>query len=389
MSETATMEKALLAAPAEPRNPTSAMVVQVARDHGVSPLRQFTEMMRLSRGENGIGFHEYFAGQLYLPNLPRERKREFVGQRGSNRLNERLSPLSVMQMAHLLDDKVLYPELMARLGLPATETQAVVATPRHTGRIPRLRDGAAVESFLLNDARYPLFAKPVAGSRSVGSAFIAGVDGAARRVMLGNGVEVALDRFIDELLGDHHSGVVLQSAVVQHPQMTALAGPALGTLRLVTVADGASAPALLYALWKLPAPAAMSDNFWQPGSMIALLDPADGTAGRCQRGTGPQAEILREHPVSGKPVEGFRIPHWDAAVDLVCQGHAVFPEFGILGWDIGMTADGPVIVECNTSPFHGLYQLASGRGVLNAEFRPVFERVFARHGAAAKARKAA
>ena len=150
------------------------------------------------------------------------------------------------------------------------------------------------------------------------------------------------------------------------------AGDAIGTVRVVTVRD-ADLPRPLYALWKLPSPRAMSDNFWQEGSMVAEI--ADGgLLGRCRIGTGLDGRWIEAHPVSGLRFDSFRVPHFDAALDTANRAHALFPEFGVIGWDIAIGPDGPVIIEANDNPFHGLYQLAYGRGIRNPEFTPVFDR---------------
>ena len=47
----------------------------------------------------------------------------------------------------------------------------------------------------------------------------------------------------------------------------------------------------------------------------------------------------------------------------------------MIGWDVAISPEGPVIIECNDNPFHTLYQLSHGRGVLNPDFAPVFDRV--------------
>jgi D-alanine-D-alanine ligase-like ATP-grasp enzyme len=56
----------------------------------------------------------------------------------------------------------------------------------------------------------------------------------------------------------------------------------------------------------------------------------------------------------------------------------MLPEAGVIGWDVAISPDGPLIIECNTNPFHTLYQMAHRRGVRNPDFMPVFERVAAR-----------
>ena len=65
-------------------------------------------------------------------------------------------------------------------------------------------------------------------------------------------------------------------------------------------------------------------------------------------------------------------------LQLACDAHAVFPEFGICGFDIAITPEGPKVLECNDNPSHMLYQLAAQRGVNNAELVPVWDQVIAR-----------
>ena len=86
-------------------------------------------------------------------------------------------------------------------------------------------------------------------------------------------------------------------------------------------------------------------------------------------------ETLENHPVSGIGLRGMHIPHWEDVTRLATQAHTLAIGNGVLGFDIGMTPTGPVVVECNTNPLHTVYQLATGRGILNAEFVPVFKRI--------------
>ena len=144
----------------------------------------------------------------------------------------------------------------------------------------------------------------------------------------------------------------------------------------------------LYAVWKIPSPKAMSDNFWQDGSMIGAIDIETGEILRARTGSGLKGQDIETHPVSGKRLVGFQLPCFQDALALACQAHDVFPEFGILGFDMAITADGPAVVECNDNPFHTLFQIANQRGIRNADFLPVFEKVTKRSAEAlAKQRK--
>ncbi|MEX0312004.1 MAG: sugar-transfer associated ATP-grasp domain-containing protein [Tateyamaria sp.] len=365
--------KALLTPPPTPVPAAPQMIVEVARAHGVSPFRQMREMWAVRRGPGQLKSHEYHASGVYDPELQMEEKKTFVGEMGSFKLNLKLSPADLTPLRAFIRDKAMYAALLDRLGARTTHTQAVVHPNRAFGNIPVLRDPQAIIDFLTNDAAYPLFGKPCEGSKSVGSALITGLEGNMLR--LGNGREVDLDGFAHELVADYPEGFILQSAVQQHPDMTAITGPAVGTLRIVTLRDENGAK-VLYSLWKLPSPSAMSDNFWQAGSMVAQVGD-DGVVTRCKRGTGLAAEWIDTHPVSGKAIVGAQIPHWDAVHKLALDNHMLFPEFGVFGWDIAVDADGPLVVECNANPFHTLYQIATGEGALNPRHMARFEATMA------------
>lgn len=369
-STTASANKALLAAPKAPKPPAAETMVQIARDHGVSPLRQMREMITLRRGAGKLAAHEYVSTSAFNPAFDMAAKKEFVGRTGSYDLNVAASPMKLTVSRGFVRDKVLYTQLLRSMGLPATETQAVAHSARNFGDIPALRNPQDVSAFLLARAKFPIFGKPVEGSGSVGSILIMGLDTKSGLLQLGNGREMDLDAFSQEVINDYPEGFLLQSAIDQHDTLKAVTGAAVGTLRVVTTRDAAGIKPL-YTIWKIPSPHAMSDNYWQAGSMIAEIDP-DGQVLHCARGAGPGYERIDAHPVSGIAFTGLQIPHWDALHNLAVDAHGVFPEFGIIGWDIGMSATGPVIIEANDNPFHALYQLAANRGVRNSDFMPRF-----------------
>ncbi len=371
---TVTADKALLAAPPAPKAPAAPLLVEVARKYNVSPIRQFREMVSLNWGPGKLAMHEYYSSGAFDPKLSAAQKREFVGETASRKLNRRLSPIRKTPSRSFIRDKVMYSALLEQLGLRTTKTQAVVLRDRSYGNIPALRDIEDIKEFLVNTAVYPIFGKPVEGSKSVGSALIEDIDRSAGVLLLANGKKVDVATFANETYNDFDKGFIFQSAVQQHPDMRKMTGKAVGTLRVVTIRDETGVEPL-YSAWKIPAPTAMSDNFWQPGSMVAEVDISTGKLVRCKRGSGVKAEWIDAHPVNGEVFAGYQIPHWEAVKKLVAQAHDLFPEFGVFGWDIAVTPDGPLIIECNANPFHTLYQLATGRGILNEDFKPRFDAV--------------
>ena len=369
--------KALLGTPLKAPEPASQLILEVARAHGVSPIKQFREMLRLQRGVSGVSFSEYYAGHLYRPELSREEKAEFIGMKGSTTINHRCSPIKLGDMRPFIRDKVMYTTMLEGIGLPTTKTQAVATHDRGFGAIPALRTVEAIVEFLLEKAVYPVFGKPVEGSQSVGSALLRGVDKTKHMIEMGNGKSFDLTAFAQEIMTDYPEGFIFQDAVAQHKALTDVAGPAVGTLRVVTVIEE-NVPRVLYTCWKVPSPKAMSDNYWQSGSMLGGVDIETGKVTHCVTGSGMNREEIAQHPVTGKSFAGLQVPHWDRVKDVAIEAHHLTPEFGIFGWDIAVGEDGPVIIECNANPFHALYQLSEGRGILNADMTPVFDKVAAR-----------
>lgn len=348
---------------------------RVARETGISPIRQFRNFISVYR--NGINGREYYSQQVYLPQHDGEARKAFVGERGNFLLNLKLSPPGLTHMRGFFADKIALTAVLSHLGLPATQPQAALSQHRQFGRLKVLRNEAELLNFLQADARYPVFGKPLDLLQAIGSVGIRSVDPAADLVELANGRTARLSGLVKDIIRSYGDGFLFEDAIDQHPEVTARIGPAIGSLRVCTVVADEE-PEVLYAVWKVPSPTGMSDNFWQAGTMLALPDQATGEVLKCRRGTGPDTEWIDGHPQSGQRLTGFRIPHFEAAKALAVSAHAIFPINGVLGWDIAIGANGPLIIEANENPAHQLYQFASGRGVRNPDFEPILQRVIAR-----------
>lgn len=360
-----------------PAQTSRSLVEVVARKHGTSPLKQFADLWRLKGGQNRLVAKEYYEYELYRPEFTPAQKKEFVGEKGSLALNLRLAPPSFTNMRNFLADKVGLTTLMGGLGLPTTRIQACFHPFRGFGTTRTLRSAAEVRDFLTGAARYPLFGKPIRGAGAMGSVLILRLEGDLAH--LANGGTAALETLCAQIAACTEYGFVFQDAVTPHPMIEEVSGArAVSTVRVVTVNE-TDHPRVLYTLWKLPAASAMSDNFWQKGSLIALVDPATGQVGTVRYGSALDSQWVETHPVTGKPLKGITLPNWRAVVDLAVAAHAVVPDNGILGWDIALTPEGATLIECNENTGHGLYQLASGRGVLNADFAPAFAAIEARN----------
>jgi hypothetical protein len=65
-----------------------------------------------------------------------------------------------------------------------------------------------------------------------------------------------------------------------------------------------------------------------------------------------------------------QVPRWSDVLSLVLRAQACFAGLRTIGWDVGITQEGPLLVEGNARYGFDLFQVAFDRG-----FAPDFERV--------------
>ncbi|HEU4630185.1 MAG TPA: sugar-transfer associated ATP-grasp domain-containing protein [Gemmatimonadaceae bacterium] len=156
--------------------------------------------------------------------------------------------------------------------------------------------------------------------------------------------------------------VLLQRALENHPDVAALTNGALATVRVVTLRALSGAISLFSATYRMPTGGAVIDAF-SHGGMAAPVDTETGQLGPAgtlrMAATGVAADT---HPDTGARITGVRLPDWDAVVALVLRAHAVVPGLvPLIGWDVALTADGPVLIEGNVPPSSALMQVPRRR----------------------------
>jgi len=144
---------------------------------------------------------------------------------------------------------------------------------------------------------------------------------------------------------------IAQERLRNHPDLAALGGEGLSTLRVVTVMRGDGTPEVAWAGFRFSVGTAVVDNYrgGTLGNLSCEVDMGNGSISRAFTG-GPGGlgmEPVDIHPTAGIPLRGLRIPLWDEAVRLALDAAPVFLPLRTLGFDIGLTPDGPRVVELN------------------------------------------
>lgn len=156
------------------------------------------------------------------------------------------------------------------------------------------------------------------------------------------------------------AGLIVQPRLVNHAAMRDLSNGALATVRLVTCRNEWNGVEAVGAALRMACGRnTVVDNF-HAGGIAAAVELVTGTLGQAtDLGTRPGPGWLDHHPDTGARITGRRLPLWDRTVEVAEAAHAAFAHRAIIGWDIAITDDGPLIVEANGAPDLDILQRVS------------------------------
>lgn len=341
------------------------MMGWVRDNHGVSQARQLWEMTRLYRAKHRLPPLDYYSRGLYRRSKSWAEKLEYIGETSNHRLNHSLQPDGLATHWAMINDKMLTSFVFQGMGIPTSKTLAVYGLGARYGDFPHILTREGLIAALSDPPDAGLFGKPVDGSLGVGAVSIRCALGGGK-LMLTSGREVDVTALADEIIRLFPRGYLLQERLHLHPDLAALMGETVATVRVCTI-HPESGPELLYACLRLPAEKAPIDGGAVSGNGAALIDPASGVILRAMRGIYPTGGPFEMAPTGAGPLVGFALPRFREAVELVLSAHRAFPDHGIIGWDVVLTAQGPLLNEMNANTHHMVWQRATDRGFLNPE----------------------
>jgi hypothetical protein len=164
---------------------------------------------------------------------------------------------------------------------------------------------------------------------------------------------------------------LLEEVLKQHPDNEKVYPYAMNCLRIITVVDKQRVPHVIFATQKFGLNGRVVDNYGF-GTRVDLETGKICSPG--VSGDGSMAIIYDEHPMTHYKLMGHQVPMFKEACELAKSAALVVPQVRYVGWDIGITPDGPAIVEGNNYCAHDFWQLPAQTpektGIL-----PVFEAI--------------
>lgn len=162
----------------------------------------------------------------------------------------------------------------------------------------------------------------------------------------------ALKKRLTALARQHRfKSFLVQPLVLPHPELEPFRQLATPTVRIITYTDDLDGCNKLdRAMLRFSiSPQAVVDNA-SAGGAVAPIDPQTGVLGPAAAGGPEQISRRMSFLDQGPRIEGRRLPCWKETLELVLQAHRFFPQRLVVGWDVIITAKGPLLLEGNSQP---------------------------------------
>lgn len=263
-----------------------------------------------------------------------------AARKGMHRL---INPGAYPLEANPLKNKRLFAERCRAAGLPIP--------PDFSGPESGLESWLAGETAVIAKPNYASKGAGIEGFRREGDGWRSG------------GVPLGAVEALQRIRAAVSGGGVLQRIAESHPDLAPLSPGALPTLRVMTVVNEAGAIEVCGLVIRLNGGGPRAVDNFNAGNIAAGVD-RDGRIRFGMRRVAGRLERFDRHPATGARLRGVRVPDLVEAQALAVRAHEAFREgFNVVGWDIGLSADGPVLIEGNWNPGPDILQLVSNHGV--------------------------
>jgi hypothetical protein len=164
--------------------------------------------------------------------------------------------------------------------------------------------------------------------------------------------------------------IFLEEVVKQCKELNKMCDTSCNTIRIMTFNNNGK-PEILWAGLRVGNGVNAIDNF-HAGGMASEIDLETGKLMR--PALDKALKSFEKHPKSGVKFEGFQVPYWEEIKKMVKEAALESDKILVVGWDVAVQDDGPLIIEGNRRPGMDIVQVASRRGRMDI-FRHVLSEI--------------
>lgn len=267
----------------------------------------------------------------------------------------------------ILRDKIKFHDFCTSKGIPTPKILA-----RNEGnqfffngvRI-RLENDELFKDFLAEifqtNARESIFLKPLTGIQGKGC-FKIGIE------------DLENPQLVEEIFKAlSASSYVIQDTIKQHHKINRIYPGSINTIRLDTYIKDNGKVEILSGLMRFGIGGSVVDNVGSGGFFVPI-DLTKGTLKNC----GMQSlkngnKTFYEHPDTSVKVGGYQIPYIEEAMAMVKKAAKKLGD-RLVGWDVAISEEGPMLIEGNSNYDIGMSETAYGGYMKHEIFREIIKK---------------
>jgi hypothetical protein len=268
----------------------------------------------------------------------------------NERLLEIQSRLNPLACTFMTEDKLAFHQRCVELSLPVPDLLAVVGGQSTlTADRVRLPDITRLAQALCSGRWGGVVLKPTYGVHGQG---VLALDCAPRRVTAPGGVVYDCSGLVQHMRSSGFDAWIVQRRLRPHPDVvTVTQSEALCTCRITTLADSSGDVRVLAARLRLAGPGTSVDNIshGSTGNIVANISLAKCSIASViqPRSEGVGYGHIDRHPATGAQLVGWQVPLFRQAYELAISAGSGFAALRTVGWDIGISTEGVVLIEGN------------------------------------------
>lgn len=142
--------------------------------------------------------------------------------------------------------------------------------------------------------------------------------------------------------------LLFESLVIQNRQFASFNASSVNTIRMMTALYPDNSVKLYAAFIKIGRSGSDVDNAGSGGNVDCAIDTTTGRLyNALEFNSWDEIKKITHHPDSNTQIEGCYIENWTDIVKDVCDYQARIPQLKVIGWDIAVTDNGPIVIEMN------------------------------------------
>ena len=354
-------------------------VRRAAKQYELTVFQVVQDQLRVYR-KYGIGPYAYYRYRLYEPTRSLEEKGRYLPDSGPQ--NRKLwALLNPPQYRSFYDNKLIFNRFFGAQGLPLARILAVCDPRARRTLHGTLTTAEQLEARLMAVGTQGFVVKPVEGIQG-------------HRILVFKGHAQGGNGEFETLAGEslNAQGIIeymadtaelqaqnpgadphvflVEERILPHPDLAEFIGPTLCTVRIQTLIARDGQPQIVAAVFKLQPGTAGVDHL-KYGAVGAWVNLQTGALERGRTRT--HDEYTTTIPGTDRSFVGFMLPAWEQTCQLALRAAAAFPWARCIGWDIGISDRGPVVIEGNERWSTSLIQMSAPEGLLTGELKAVLD----------------